>query len=104
MRISDWSSDVCSSDLRRPWRAGALMAEAHRRRRERDAQRRGGFSGERPALRRGGAREADLRHAGERACRIEGGEAADGDRAPRIGGGGVPMATARATTRDAEGR
>src|SRR3546814_7918495 len=31
MRISDWSSDVCSSDLRRPvlWRSAADEAERH---------------------------------------------------------------------------
>src|SRR3546814_15415664 len=26
MRISDWSSDVCSSDLRRRWQFGAALA------------------------------------------------------------------------------
>src|SRR3546814_1202288 len=57
MRISDWSSDVCSSDLR----------------------------GKRPALRRGGAGEADVGDAGDRARRIQLGEAADRSEERRVG-------------------
>src|SRR3546814_10591078 len=32
MRISDWSSDVCSSDLHRRWRLGPTMQDVGRRR------------------------------------------------------------------------
>src|SRR3546814_18286806 len=34
MRISDWSSDVCSSDLLRPLRPQARAGQLHRRRRQ----------------------------------------------------------------------
>src|SRR3546814_17681917 len=40
MRISDWSSDVCSSDLASAWRDGVQIDAAHGR-----AQRHGGMGG-----------------------------------------------------------
>src|SRR3546814_19343233 len=54
MRISDWSSDVCSSDLRRADRRGHRADPADRRRLARRARRIGLLSGDRPRDARGG--------------------------------------------------
>src|SRR3546814_5435762 len=40
MRISDWSSDVCSSDLENPLNGGQVRAEIGTHSRQRDGQRR----------------------------------------------------------------
>src|SRR3546814_11890099 len=60
MRISDWSSDVCSSDLARPRRfhrqmdrAGGPRPAAHRRHRRRTRDARRGGAGDRAGIARG---------------------------------------------------